>query len=141
MKIYVRAYWYDNEDPMDDIFYGRDSMLDADSYEDDTGYNDFGDYDLYGYSEYEDFYNQIKKRKVYVPIRVARDIPDYNAYRKALFGTLYLSNQSGESIEALYDELCIDFPGILKSDLINDTDMLLEIVDVTLYAQGILRVQ
>lgn len=141
MKIYVRAYWYDNEDPMDDIFYGRDSMPDADSYEDDTGYNDFGDYDIYGYSEYADFYDQIKKRKVYVPVRVARDIPDYNAYRKALFGTLYLSNQSGESIEALYDELCTDFPDILKGDFINDTDMLLEIVDVTLYAQSILRVQ
>ena len=141
MKLYVRAYWYENEDPIDDLFYGGDSMPDTDSYEDDTGYNDFDDYDIYGYSEYEDFYDQIKKRKVYVPVRVARDIPDYNAYRKALFGTLYLSNQSGESIEALYDELCIDFPGILKSDFINDTDMLLEIVDVTLYAQSILRVQ
>lgn len=141
MKLYVRAYWYGNEDPIDDLFYGGDSMPDTDSYEDDTGYNDFADYDLYGYSEYEDFYDQIKKRKVYVPVRVARDIPDYNAYRKALFGTLYLSNQSGEPIEALYDELCTDFPGILKSDFINDTDMLLEIVDVTLYAQSILRVQ
>lgn len=144
MKIYVRAYWYDSEDPLDDLIGGFDSMSDEDvsddPYDSSIGYDDFGSYDFYGYSEYEDFYSYIKKRKIYVPMRVARDIPDYNAYRKALFGTLYLSNQSGEPIEEVYRELYDNFPDIIKGDYINDTDMLLEIVDVTLYAQRVLKI-
>lgn len=126
MKIYIRAFWV-----------GDDEFID-DPYESAVGYGDFADYDLYDYSEYADFYNLIKKRKIYVPVRVAGDIPDYNAYRKSLFGTLYLSNQSGESIEDLYYEVCTSCPGILNDDLINDTEMLLEIVAAALYAQSIL---
>jgi hypothetical protein len=157
MKRYIKAYWFDdNDESIDDFIYGRNSyapndakpddidepfeILSDDPYEDSTGYSDFDEYDSYGYSEYGDFYNQIKKRKVYVPEKVAKDIPDYNAYRKALFGTLYLSMKSGESIEYLYDEICRDFPGIIKNDIISQSDMLLEIVDATLYAQKLLNI-
>jgi len=153
MKIYIRAYWFDDDnESIDDFIYGRNHYSDSaddigepeevipyDPDEDTIGYSDFDEYELYDYSEYEDFYDHIKKRKVYVPLRVARDIPDYNAYRKNLFGTLYLSMQSGESIETLYDEICSTFPGILKADVINESDMLLEIVDATLYAQNLLN--
>ena len=139
MKIYVRAYWYDEGEPIGDLFYGDSSAHDI-ATEDNIGYGDFGDYEYYGYSEYEDFYNHIKRRKIYVPMRVARDIPDYNAYRKALFGTLYLSLKQGEPIENLYYEPCTEFPGIVRDGLINDTDMLMEIVDITLYAQSVLGI-
>jgi hypothetical protein len=151
MKIYIRAYWYDDEESIDDFIYGLKSKsvqddddigepeeIITDDY-DDVGYSDFDEYDLYDYSEYQDFYKQVKKRQVYVPLGVARDIPDYNAYRKGLFGTLYLSMKCGESIEDLYDELCTDFPGIVNDDAINESDMLLEIVDATLYAQKLLK--
>lgn len=130
MKIYIRSDWYEDE---------IEPFLSDDSYDTSTGYSDFDEYDFYDYSEYEDFYKCIKKRKIYVPLRVTRDIPDYNAYRKALFGTLYLSMKSGESIETLYDELCTEFPGIIKDGYINVSDMLLEIVDATLYAQSLLN--
>ena len=153
MKIYIRAYWYDEGESADDFIYKPDGssntdyeeedelyeVLPDDPYEGSTGYGDFDDYELYDYSEYEDFYNQVKKRKIYVPLRVTKDIPDYNAYRKALFGTLYLSLQSGETIETLYEELCKSFPGLMKDYYINDADMLLEIVDTVLYAQSILK--
>lgn len=155
MKRYIRAYWFDdNNESIDDFIYERNpksdpayedsddelyEVLSDDPYEDSIGYSDFDEYDLYDYSEYEDFYKQILRRKIYVPLKVANDIPDYNAYRKALFNTLYLSMKSGESIEDLYYELSQDFPGIIKDDYINASDMLLEIVDATLYAQSILN--
>jgi hypothetical protein len=153
MKRYVRAYWYDEEDSIDDFIYGRDpkaahdyddepeEIITDDMLEDDFGHSDFDEYDLYDYSEYEDFYKQIKKRQVYVPARVAKDIPDYNAYRKSLFGTLYLSMQSGETIADLYNEICTDCPGILDEDAMNESDMLIEIVDATLYAQSLLKIR
>lgn len=152
MKRYIRAYWYDEGESLDEFIYGPSSksvrdydaepeeILD-DLYGDNVGYGDFDEYDLYDYSEYEDFYKQIKKRQVFVPMRIARDIPDYNAYRKSLFGTLYLSMQTGESISDLYDEICTDFPGILKDDVLSESDMLLELVDATLYAQNILKIR
>ena len=155
MKIYIRAYWFDaNDESIDDFIYGRNSKSDPayddsddelyevlpdDPYEDSIGYSDFDEYDLYDYSEYEDFYKQILRRKIYVPLKVANDIPDYNAYRKALFNTLYLSMKFGESIEDLYNELCREFPGIIKDGYVNASDMLLEIVDATLYAQSLLN--
>lgn len=148
MKIYIRAYWFDdNNEAIDDFIYGRNKYAPKEAskpenfvtdiaYED-VDYNDYDD-DSYYDSEYEDFYNQIKRRKIFVPTQVAHDIADYNAYRRNLFGTLCLSMQSGESIEALYYELRKDFPGIINDDCINQSDMLLEIVDATLYAQNIL---
>lgn len=129
MKIYIRSDWYEDE---------IEPFLSADPYESSTGYSDFDDYEFYGYSEYEDFYRQILRRKIYVPQKVANDIPDYNAYRKALFNTLYLSMQSGESIEILYKELSTAFPSIIKGEANNRSDMLIEIVDATLYAQSLL---
>lgn len=150
MKIYIRAYWFDdNNESIDDFIYGRNKYAPKENnlpeeyvidepYDNDTDFGDFDDYDFYGYSEYEDFYRQIMQRKVYVPSNVANDIPDYNAYRKVLFGTLYLS-KSGESIETLYNELSRNFPGIIKDNAINPADMLLEIVDATLYAQNVLN--
>ena len=151
MKIYIKAYWYDDEESADDFIYKPDSdsnadyddlpyeVLSDDPYLDNVGYGDIDEYDLYDYSEYEDFYKQVLRRRIYVPIKVANDIPDYNAYRKALFNTLFLSMKSGESIEALYDELSTAFPGIVKPDYVNVSDMLLEIADATLYAQNVLR--
>lgn len=153
MKIYIRAYWFDdNAESIDDFIYGRNKYAPKEDnfsedyesdelYDNDTDFTDFDDYDFYGYSEYEDFYNQIKRRKIYVPISVARDVPDYNSYRKDLFGTLCLSMQSGESIETLYYDLSAKFPGIIEKGIINPSDMLLEIVDATLYAQNILHKQ
>ena len=150
MKIYIRAYWFDdNNEAIDDFIYGRNkyatkevsepgSFISDIAPKDDIDYEDFDEEDFYDNSEYEDFYNQVKRRKIYVPIQVARDIADYNAYRKDLFGTLCLSLQSGEDIETLYNELHKDFPGIIKGNHINQADMLLEIVDATLYAQDIL---
>lgn len=154
MKLYIRAYWFDDDsESIDDFIYGRtpsnrsENFYDADndefvsenSFEDDLGYSDFDEYELYDYSEYEDFYKQVKRRQVYVPAHVAKDIPDYNDYRKSLFGTLYLSMKSGESIETLYDELSTGFPGIVKRDIMSVPDMLIEIVDATLYAQNLLN--
>ena len=151
MKIYIRAYWYDDEESEEDFIYGLTSdsdndssdepyeILDDDPYEDNVGYGDFADYNLYAYSEYEDFYKHILRRRIYVPVSVAKDIPDYNLYRKALFNTLFLSMKSGEYIDVLYDELCRTFPGMIKAGIINETDMLLEIVDATLYAQSVLN--
>lgn len=150
MKIYIRAYWFDDDaESIDDFIYGRNAYAEDKTepeefisdipYEDDLSYGDFDDEDLYDYSEYEVFYNQIKRRRIYVPMKVANDIPDYNAYRKDLFGTLCLSMKSGESIEAIYSELCKGFPSIIKDDAMNPSDMLLEIVDATLYAQNLLH--
>ena len=153
MKIYIKAYWFDdNNESIDDFIYGRnkyapkevnrpESFISDITPKDDIDYEDFDEEDFYDNSEYEDFYNQVKRRKIYVPTQVARDIADYNAYRKDLFGTLCLSMQSGESIEALYNELHKDFPGIINDGCINQSDMLLEIVDATLYAQNILHKQ
>ena len=151
LRKYVKAYWYDEEESVDDFIYGpktpsteeydlpeeviTDDFYDADG----VGYGDFDEYELYDYSEYEDFYKQILRRRIYVPTKVARDIPDYNAYRKALFNTLYLSMKSGEQIEDVYNEFSKSFPGIIKSGYINDSDMLLEIVDAVLYAQSMVR--
>ena len=152
MKIYIKAYWFDDDnESIDDFIYGNkpheDSnyadalyeVLPDDPYEDNSGYSDFDEYDTYGYSEYEDFYKYIKRRKIYVPERVARDIPDYNAYRKGLFGTLYLSMQSGESIETLYSDICRNFPGIVKDSAMSQSDMLIELIEATLYAQHLLN--
>lgn len=150
LRRYVKAYWYDDEPAIDDFIYepthksnyeeDSDEFIDDDPYGVfDTDYGDFDEYDRYGYSEYQDFYKEIKKRKIYVPLRVSKDIPDYNAYRKSLFGTLYLSMQSGESIETIYNEFSRTFPGIVKSGFVNESDMLLEIVDAVLYAQSILK--
>lgn len=148
LRRYVRAYWYDEGDSIDDFIYGPktavnyedepEEIITDDPY-DDIGYGDFDEYELYDYSEYEDFYKQILRHRIYVPKKVAQDIPDYNAYRKALFNTLYLSMQSGEQIEDVYDELCNDFPGIIKDGYINESDMLVEIVDAVLYAQSMLK--
>ena len=154
MKLYIRAYWFDDDnESIDDFIYGRNpsnnsedfydednaEFVSENSFEDDLGYSDFDEYELYDYSEYEDFYRQIKRRQIYVPMRVAKDIPDYNDYRKSLFGTIYLSMKSGESIETLYDELSTGFPGIVKRDIVSVPDMLIAIVDATLYAQNILN--
>jgi len=149
---YVRAYWFDDDQPsIDDFIYEPNNrsntepedlpieITDDDPYDDSVGYDDIDEYELYGYSEYDEFYDQIKKRKIYVPLRVAKDIPDYNAYRKALFGTLYLSLKSGESIEILYNEFSTAFPSIVKGDYVNESDMLLELVDAVLYAQSIVN--
>lgn len=130
MKIYIRADWYE-----DDI----EPFFSDDPYVGNTGYDDIDEYELYDYSEYEDFYRSILRRRIYVPTKVAKDIPDYNAYRKALFNTLFLSLKDGESIETIYQELCNDFPGIVKSGFLSASDMLLEIVDATLYAQSVLN--
>lgn len=132
MKIYIRADWFEDE---------IEPFLTEDSYVGDTGHSDIDDYDFYDYSEYEDFYKDILRRRIYVPIRVANDIPDYNAYRKSLFNTLFLSMKSGESIEDIYDELSTAYPGIVKPGYINASDMLLELVDAVLYAQNVISPQ
>lgn len=151
LRKYVKAYWYDDEESADDFIYKPSSesntdsdelpyeVLSDDPYEGNVGYDDIDEYDLYDYSEYEDFYKSVLRRRIYVPARVASDIPDYNAYRKALFNTLFLSMKSGESIETVYQELCKDFPGIVKPGFLSASDMLLEIVDATLYAQNVLK--
>lgn len=136
LRRYVRAYWdWEDGDILDDFV---DESSD-DPYDDDAGYSDFDEYELYDYSEYEDFYRYILRRKIYVSEKVAKDIPDYNAYRKALFNTLFLSMKSGESIETLYNELSIYFPGIVKGGFLSESDMLVEIVDAALYAQSLLK--
>lgn len=130
MKIYIRSGWYEDEiEP----FYSDDP------YVGNTGYGDIDEYELYDYSEYGDFYKQVLRRRIYVPTKVAKDIPDYNAYRKALFNTLFLSLKDGEDIETLYAELSSDYPGIVKRGFLSAPDMLLEIVDATLYAQSVLN--
>ena len=155
MKRYVKAYWYDEEESIDDFIYGPktktsteseedyvgepEEIITDDPYEDNIGYGDFDEYELYDYSEYEDFYKQILRRRIYVPSGVSKDIPDYNSYRKALFNTLYLSMKSGELIEDVYNEFNESFPGIIKAGCINESDMLLEIVDAVLYAQSVVR--
>ena len=150
LRRYIRAYWYDEEASIDDFIYMPSHKSETDDDDlpeeiitddpyDGTGYGDFNEYELYDYSEYEDFYKRILRRRIYVPLRVARDIPDYNAYRKALFNTLYLSLQSGEPIEDVYAEVCEDFPDIIKDGYVNEADMLLEIVDAVLYAQSLLK--
>lgn len=150
LRKYVKAYWYDEEESIDDFIYGPNKSVEYDDeepeeyisddpYDDRVGYGDFDEYELYDYSEYEDFYKQILRCRIYVPMKVARDIPDYNAYRKALFNTLYLSMQTGERIEDVYNEFSNEFPGIIKKGYVNASDMLLELVDATLYAQSILK--
>lgn len=124
------ADWYEDE---------IEPFFSDDPYVGNTGYDDIDEYEFYDYSEYEDFYNSILRRRIYVPVKVAKDIPDYNAYRKALFNTLYLSLKDGESIETIYQELCNDFPGIVKPGILSASDMLLEIADATLYAQSVLN--
>ena len=49
--------------------------------------------------------------------------------------------KSGETIADLYTEICNDFPGILKDDLLSASDMLMELVDATLYAQSVLKLK
>ena len=45
----------------------------------------------------------------------------------------------GKPKETIYNEFSRTFPGIVKSGFVNESDMLLEIVDAVLYAQSILK--
>lgn len=64
MKLYIRAYWYDEGDSPDDFIYGPSSksvrdydeseeIIDDDPYEVGVDYTDFDDHDFYDYSEFQ----------------------------------------------------------------------------------------
>jgi len=79
-----------------------------------------------------DTYNELKARlkdvKIQVNDKVKGDIPDYNEWRKHLFGTITLSN-TGIPIDTLYGELSAQYPGYFPVDVVPPTDQLLQIVD------------
>lgn len=74
----------------------------------------------------------IKETKIYVPESVKKDIADWNAYRKSLFGTLKLTNdKQGISIDSFYKELNEIFGEVyFPSNIVNETEELKKIAEV-----------
>lgn len=82
--------------------------------------------------EYRDdeLYSYIRGIKIKIPQSIYSDLPDFNEIRRSLFGRIYFSKTEGISIDSLYHELLIRFPGYFDEDIYNQADILERIIEV-----------
>ncbi len=66
----------------------------------------------------QEIYNNLRGKRLYVPPEIRAEFPEYNEFRKSLFGVVTLtSDKSAQSIDTFYSELSGAFPGMFNEDL------------------------
>lgn len=83
-------------------------------------------------TEYEDIRNvqrKIKSMKLDVSDNIRHDIADYNMLRQKNFVKLSFS-RNGQPVDSVYQELSSEYPNYFPSNIYNETDQFLKIVDV-----------
>lgn len=81
------------------------------------------------YTEYEDLRKILRETKLNVS-DVKSDIADFNDWRKAHIGVLKLGNE-GLSVDTLYQELAQSYPELFPDNIVNASDELERIGDVS----------
>lgn len=86
------------------------------------------------YNEYEAMRNYLRTTKINVPKEIHADLDmvgGYNQFRKSNFGRLNLSSSDGISIDAAYQELSRQYPGLFDdAAYTNLADQLMNMADV-----------
>lgn len=75
-------------------------------------------------------YDYLLGTKIKISQQFYTDIPDFNSFRKQLFGRIYFSKSDGIAVDVLYRELLDKFPYYFKDDIINPSDILEKILEV-----------
>ena len=78
----------------------------------------------------EEIYNYLTGTKIKITQSMYSDIPDLNGIRRELFGRIFLSKDSGISVDSLYHELNGLFPYYFPEDIYNPADQLEKILQV-----------
>lgn len=82
---------------------------------------------MYGFAEYEEYYNYIKGKRFYVPANTISDIGKDTWYSllHEFVGSFTTDRRQGSSIDMNYEEMHDLFPWIFSLDIYNPTDQLL----------------
>ena len=82
------------------------------------------------YDEYKDLRDYLREKKIVIDRGDANDIPDFNEFRKSLFGRVNLSTTGRVNIEEVYRDMAEKWPELFNADtVIHPSDQLLSIVD------------
>ena len=84
------------------------------------------------YDTYKDVKNDIRKTKLFIDNTIRSDITDFDNFRKANMGNIIMTSDSSNiSIDQYYKELSSEYPELFPDDIINPTQQLERIADVT----------
>lgn len=84
------------------------------------------------YDTYKDVKNDIRKTKLFIDNTIRSDITDFDNFRKANMGNIIMTSDSSNiSIDKYYKELSNAYPELFPDDIINPTQQLERIADVT----------
>lgn len=85
--------------------------------------------------EFYDTYKPVKKMLRETALKITpemkADIADFEAFRKAAFGRLRLTNSEGMDVDAFYQELREQAPGLFPKDVVNPADQLRKMMEVS----------
>lgn len=87
-------------------------------------------------TQYYDTYKEVKENilntKLYVSDAIRNNITDYNDFRKNHIGSIIMTNdKSNISVDSYYQELSDSYPELFPTDIINPSDQLQRIADVS----------
>lgn len=85
---------------------------------------------------YSEFFQYIKKKRIYVPEQQKRNLGD--AWLELLHefvGQLVTRREKGCSINSIYDEMCDLFPAVCSKEIQNEDDQLIIVFETLRYVR------
>jgi len=90
---------------------------------------------------YSDFFQYMKRKKIYVSERQRKNLKDaWIEMLHEFVGQLVTNKDKGNHINCIYDEMCDLFPGICNKEITNEDDQLIHVFETLRYIR-ILRNQ
>lgn len=85
---------------------------------------------------YSDFFQYMKKKRIYVPKRQRRSLGDgWHELLHEFVGQLVCDKSKGSSIDSIFGELCSMYPHLFSSEVINEDDELILVFETLRYTR------
>ena len=83
---------------------------------------------------YSDFFNYMKRKKIYVSKRQRKNLKDtWSEMLHEFVGQLVTNKEKGSHINCIYDEMCDLFPTICNKEIENEDDQLIHVFETLRY--------
>lgn len=85
---------------------------------------------------YSDFFQYMKRKKVYVPKRQRRSLGDaWNELLHEFVGQLVCDREKGSSVDSIFGELCSLYPHLFSDEIVNEDDELILVFETLRYTR------
>lgn len=85
---------------------------------------------------YSDFFQHIKKKKIYVPKRQRKNLGDaWNELLHEFVGQLVCDREKGSGIDNIFGELCSLYPYLFSREIMNEDDELILVFETLRYTR------